>query len=1070
MTFYSLAQRIAKGDTTPLESYLMYGYDSGIHAQLLTQYPNQNVSMIIPDPATKEEWFRIKYTPIPDYLGRTVASFKLQKDDNLIIAKFVKNLSQCQTIADLILATNGEIKNVAIFKASLQIIKDRISILDLENPSSITKERQLEIEKRTSNIIQVTTRVINLCHEFFALKGRFHLSKASLWPLETLGVGIPLAPCPHFTNESLLCWARSLSSEQKEKVVFFDFNQYPELTSEIPSKLKEIFPNLSFSCFGTLPDSMCDVTLFGDSTTEETFEAEKILEKESKDKEKEVWDEETEKYYFPPGNKRKGSAASLNQSNPKRLKLSLRNRDLENSKGKEKVESGEDSKVNETVSQEGIKTNKKILASSSKFFEQLFYGGFEEENRQEISLKDVKAHILKMCMDAFYLKTDLNSVSLEDLFEVYKTASYLDLKAPKSLAETQIRSLLENSGEELFLEEEMGKEKEADGIGEEEKKAKALETSIQKMGQCYLNVSHIFLIEPNSLLKKAIVQFLQKKLLSVNASSYRSLFVRFLEANLPLAEIIQEFQANGKVPTNLEEFEELNKLYRDLCRASLLCQGQSFKEILKLCREYWKLRPTRGNSLRNHIWLVDICLEINSSIQVKKVLLASLLKAAQVGDDETVEPIGKEPLLGRSTEYGKDLKNKFFTAYFKLNKSIKGESFEISKRETDQTELFFRVLRELPRQALCPEELKIRNRSVSIAAKLFPDSKQFFITSQILTKWDKSKPSDSEIFSGEQKNAILLLKYLFPEVAGSNKLKDYLSLGLTSNNPVVLSACSVLHYYAFHQDWNKIFETSYLALKYDSRNELALSLYGASLVQLAKVKPEESKDLLDLAKQNLDESLIINPQNTIALTYLANWHLAKQDTSKAIDIFKTIKNVELTTDNFQLVKQMLFGSNEEMEEGFKILLRTLENHKKADINWFHLMSMYALNKKDAKLLSKLKTFFEDCFKSGLYTINTLHILDVIYKEEALVGPIEKEKKQQLYAAIKNKKTGGNTLQYFRKTTPPSAHLSLYTNRIMLPVLDLNPTGEEPMDLSQFNLEEYLMSLDNGDPGEPASME
>lgn len=1062
MTFYALAQRIANGDTAPLESYLKSGYDSGIRAYLQTTLSNRNISMVVPDPATgRKEWFRLEYSPLSPGTNPTatlLSAFKMQIHDRAFVAKFIENLSECQTIADLILATNGELKNVAIFKASLQIISDRISIMDFENQSPVTHESKLDIKKRTSHVIQITTKVINLCNEFFALKKGGPLSMAPFLSLETCGLGMPVAPCSHFTDENLLNWALSLSSEQKEKVVFFDFNQYPELTSEIPFKLKQIFPNLSFSCFGTLPDSMCDVTLFGDSAPEK-LEGEEI-QKEGKGKEKEVWDEETGKYYFPGGNKRKGSPV-LNPGSPKRVKLSPIDRDLEIGKDKEKVESEESSKVNDKDKPEGIKTNKKILASSSEFFNQLFYGGFDEENKQKILLREVKPHILKMCIDAFYLRTDLKTASLEDLFEVYKTAFYLGLKTPKAVAEAQIISLLETSSEQLFLEKEIGKEKEAEGISEE-KRAMAVETSFQKMGQYYVDVSHIFLLEPTSLLKKRMVRFLQKELLSLNPSSYKNLFVRFLEANLPLVEVIEALQENVEVlKTQKEESKDLDKLYVSLWQASLQCKGQSFKEIIHLCRKYWEFRSSPlDKSLKQHIRCANACLKMNSSTEVKKVLLASMLKAAQVGDD-TCEQARREPLMCRGTKAANGIKNKFFNAFSNLMKSIKGDSFEISEVDANEHELFSLELMKLSRMATDSDELKIRFRSASIAAKVSLNNQNAYNASQIFAnpRWEKTKKDHYNYRPiAEPMNAIRHLKFLCPEVASSNKLEDFLSLGLTSNNPVVLSLCSVLHYYAYHQDWNRIFETASLALQYDPKNELALSLYGASLVHLAKVKPEESEALLNLAKQHLDESLRINPKNSIALTFLANWHLERQEKSEAIAIFKKIKNAEFTVDNFNLIKHMIFGSLEEREEGGKILLRTLKNQsqKLMDLNWFHLLALYALQKNDAKLMDPLKVFFEDCIMESAFAKETLQLLARICK---VAGPIEKEK-------IKGKRgsdaASAKILKRSRRVTLPSKHLSYYVTSALFPILDLSHTGQAPTDLSQFDLEEYLKSIDDDD--------
>ncbi|CDR33110.1 BTB/POZ domain-containing protein [Criblamydia sequanensis] len=1072
MTFFTLAQRISNGDTAPLESYLKSGYDSGIRAYLHTTLSNRNISMVVPDTAPgKKEWFRLEYPALIPGTNPTtnlLSAFKMQLHDRAFVAKFIENLSECQTIADLILATNGDLKNVAIFKASLQIISDRISILDLENQSPVTHESKLEIKKRTSHVIQITTKVINLCNEFFALKRGVPLSIAPFLSLETSGLGMPVAPCSHFTDETLLNWALSLSSEQKEKVVFFDFNQYPELTGEIPFKLKQIFPNLSFSCFGTLPDSMCDVTLFGDSAPE-NLEGEEIqrsegeeIEKEGKGKEKEVWDEETGKYYFPGGNKRKGSPV-LNPGSPKRVKLSPINQDLEIGKDKEKVESEESSKVNDKDKPEGIKTNKKILASSSEFFNQLFYGGFDEENKQEILLREVKPHILKMCIDAFYLRTDLKTASLEDLFEVYKTAFYLGLKTPKAIAEAQIISLLETSSEQLFLEKEIGKEKETDGISEE-KRAMAVETSFQKMGQYYVDVSHIFLLEPTSLLKKRMVRFLQKELLSLNPSSYKNLFVRFLEANLPLVEVIEALQENVEVlKTQNEESKDLDKLYDSLWQASLECRGQSFKEIIHLCRKYWELSSSLDKSLKQHIRCANACLKMNSSIEVKKVLLASLLKAAQVGDD-TCERARREPLMCRGTKTANGLKNKFFNAFSKLMKSIKGDSFEISEVDANEHELFSLELMKLSSMATDSDELKIRFRSASIAAKVSLNNHNAYKAAQIFAnpRWERTKKDHYNYRPiAEPMNAIRHLKFLCPEVANSDNLEDFLSLGLTSNNPVVLSLCSVLHYYAYHQDWNRIFETAGLAIQYDPMNELALSLYGASLIHLAKVKPEESEALLNLAKQHLDKSLTINPKNTIALTYLANWHLERQEKSEAIAIFKKIKNAEHTIDNFHLIKHMLLGSPEEREEGGKILLRTLKNQsqKLMDINWFHLFALYAIQKNDAKLLDTVKTFFEDCFLEGAYNKETLHMIARICK---VAGPIEKEKKEKIKDKIGSTISASKALKGTKRLIRPSKHLSYYVNSSLFPILDLSHTGQGPMDLSQFDLEEYLKSIDDDD--------
>lgn len=1076
MNFYSLAERIANGDVSPIESYLRHGFDKGSPISLLTPQSHK-ITFIYPHFEDKE-WYQLTYSKIVasplNPTSQVLSSFRLQFLDTPIVAQFIENLGKCQTFADLILATQGEAINVAILKTSLTVIRGRISIMDLEKHGFIRPESILDIEKRTKNLLEVTLRVINLCKEFQALNKEGSLSKAPFSALKAHGVAMPFIPCTHFSDENLLEWASSLSSKQKEKVLFFDFNNYPELTPEIPFKLKQIFPNLSFVCFGALPDSMCDVTLIGDYELKEREEKEaggksaqeEIQGNKEKGKEKELRDEETGQYYFPCGNKRKPSVSLQNQRDTKKLKLSSDSTESKEtgSKEKEKIDSQGDVDAHESNRPIGIKANKKILASSSEFFNQLFYGGFNEENKNEVLLGDVRPDILKICLDAFFLRTDLKNESLETLFEVYKSSFYLDLKAAKALAEAQIMRILEISSGELFVQKEVSKEKESENIGEEDKKACDAENTIQKLGQCYLDVSHIFLQEPKSLLKKNIIQFLQKRLLAIDVASYKNLFFRLLEAGLPLVEVIEELQAKVFISNDRkDELKDLEKLYIALWQASLKLQGQSFKEILTLCRKYWESRPTLEVSLRQHMKCASACLKNNSSIEVKKIILSSLLKAAQVGDTEVRRGI-KKNLIARTTKTARKLREKFLNTLYLLMKSIKGD-FETLPIDTNDEVLVSLRLMELSNMALDFDELKIRSRLATIAEKVYPENESAYFTSRLYKnmKWGIEK---SEKFSDpnrivQPKSAFNLIRMLSPkEVREKDTLKDYSDWALNTSNSMALPLCSVLHYHENHQDWQRIFNTSFLALQQTS-DELSYSLYGASLIQFAKVKPEQKEELLAQAKINLEMSLNINPKNTIALTYLANWHLIKEENSQAKVVFKKIKNVMLTLDNFDLVKLMLFGSNEEMEYGIKILERTLEcsENKVMDLNWFHLMAYPSLIRKDIKNLRKLKTFFEACLKSGNYTLETLSILNKIYQEETLIGPVEEEKKSLLAEAMGDGGEKLKPIKYHRTSTLPVAHPANYT----LPILFLDPmhSDQRVMDIpSDFNVEDFFSFADD----------
>ncbi|CDR33111.1 BTB/POZ domain-containing protein [Criblamydia sequanensis] len=1073
MNFYSLAERIANGDVSPLESYLRHGYDQGTPVQLLTPQP-YNLSYIYPNSEDKE-WYRLAYSRIVPFnvnpTAQILCKFRLQIQDSSIVAQFIESLGKCQTLADLILATQGEARNVAAFKTSLNVIRDRISIMNLEKHGSIKPESILEIEKRTNNLLEVTSKVICLCKEFRALNKAGSLS-APFTIFERKGIALPFTHCTQFTDENLIDWASNLSSKQKEKVVFFDFNNYPELTPEVPFKLKQIFPNLSFFCFGSLPDSMCDVTLIGDtelneSAAEEEFEVRSPPKKiQEKGKEKEVRDEKTGCYYFPSGNKRKPSYSPQNLRSLKKQKLSSNKGASKETEVKEKEKVNSEGSLEEADRPTGIKVNKKILASSSEFFNQLFYGGFNEENKTEILLRDVRPGILKKCLDAFFLRTDLKNESLETLFEVYKTSFYLELKAVKALAEAQIIRLLEVSLEELFVERGINGEKEAEEVNPDEKNARDAENTIQTLGQCYLDVSHIFLQEPKNLLKKNIIQFLQKKFLSIDVASYKNLFRVFLEAGLPLVEVIEELQAKVSIQNDRkEEIKDLDKLYMALWQSSLELNGQSFKEVLTLCRKYWEGRPNLEVSLRQHIRCAAFCLKNNSSSEAKRTLLASLLKAAQVGDD-VGDRVFKIALMARTNKGAIKLREKFLNTLYLLMKSIKGD-FEIPEIDTLNEIIVSHRLMELSNMVLDFDELKIRSRLAAVAGKVYPDHMLAVHTSLLYKnmKWgiEKSKRFNDPNRIIQPKSAFSLIRTLSPrEIRKKDTLNDYSDWALTTQNPLALSLCSVLLYHANHQNWDKIFATSYLALQYDFSNELAHSLHGASLIQLAKVKPEEREGLLTQAKQNLDNSLKRNPKNTIALTYLANWHLAKEEVSQAKTIFKTIKNVMLTQDNFDLINHLLQGSNEEMEEGIKILERTLRcSHDKImDLNWFHLMAYPSLAKQDVKSLKKLKTFFEACLDSGIYSLETLSILNKIYQEEGLIGPVDEEKKSKLAEATHDGSEKSNALKYHRTSSPPTMHPANYfipINNFTLPVLVPSHSDQADLGLppSDFNVDDFF---------------
>lgn len=1023
MNFYNLALGIANGNREALEYCCRINYITGMRVYLLSTEFRSRVSMMIPD-AKKGNWFSVTSPYLKD--GK-----QIQINDSRATAKFFEDLSRCQTLADLILATSGEINNVETFKISLEIIRLRASTIPFENSFK-------------HNLNQATTSVINLCKEFFTLKNGGILSRSPFFPLDGDGMVMPSTPSAHFTDKDLLDWASSLSPEQKEKVLFFDFNNYPMLTEEIPFKIKLIFPNLSLVCFGALPDSMCDVILRGDLKLEEVEgEGEYTLEKEGKGKEKEVWSEEKGEYYFPNALKRKSSSLL---KNPCVKKLKTYEGDSE--KTKKEVDSEKKPDVNQLSRPAGIKANRRILASSSEFFNQLFYGGFNEENQKEIVLKDVDPRILELTLEAFFLRTDLQGRELETLFEIYKTAFYLGLHSARALAEAQIIKQLEDPLDQEFLaENESEKEKEAEGNSGIER-ATAVEEIIQKLGQYYLDLGHVFLMEPKNLLKRAIIKFLRNNLSFIHAASYKELFIRFLEANLPLVEMVKKLRVSVSDYRN-----DLDVLYDSLWQASLELQGQSFKKILSLCRKHWE-KGAFDNSLEQHLKCVEVCINMNSPFQIKRILFASLLKAAQVGDGLKNRP---RPLIGRKGKSGKEISDKFLAAATCLMKSIKGD-FEDPKVNTNIKKLFSDRLMVLSNMALDPEEVQIRAELASIAYKVNPENKQAHFTYLSLKnpKWVIEKGVDYGESIVQPETALTLLRLISPpEVREIDKLDNYATWGASIKDPNVLFLCSVLHYYEEVQNWDKIFETSYLALKYNPKCELALSLYGASLIQYAKVKPDQKEDLLSEAKQNLDLSLMHNPKNTIALTYLANWHLVKEEFQQAKDIFKTIKHQTLTTDNFDLIKLVLLGNNEEAEAGLKILRRTLKNknNQVMDHNWFNLMAIHAIRVKDINLLLKFKTFFEDCIDAKIYVPATLFLLNWIYEQKSLIGPVEEEKKKKLLEARNNV---GNS-KFYRTTLLPTRHpanYSLGNEGSILQILEL----EEPGPLPDFDLEEFLFSL------------
>ncbi|CDR33112.1 BTB/POZ domain-containing protein [Criblamydia sequanensis] len=1044
MNFYRLAERVANADARPLESYLKNDC-SGRIVTLHTARGNPKLSIRLPQSDSAKDWFRLEYSSKEEssnnsFMISNPYSKRLKKSDGLFVAQFMEALSKCQTIADLILATEGEPENVAAFKTSLEIIRLRFSLLNLENLHSF------EAKTRKNKTLAVTSRIINLCEEFLKIKERQSLSGTPFLAYEANGSALPVNIQISLTDEDLLNWASNLSQEQREKIVFFDFTRYPELTAEVPFKLKEVFPNLSFTCFGMLPESMCDVILFGNSdleaeekSRENEFSEEtehSFREKECKGKEKEVFNEETGTYFFPNTNKRKASCQTQKPSSPKKVKISIQNEVLESSekeKEKEKVDSEE--KVEEVVKPIGIKANKKILASSSEFFNQLFYGGFKEAGQKEIELREVSSFTLSLCLDALFLRSDLKNASLNSLFDVYKAAFYLDLPAVKKIAEAQIVRILEteSSISDLLLEEtNENSENERD---QDLRKSREAERAIQEIGQHYLNLSHIFLKE-ESCLKEAIPRFIANELLAVNAAFYKDMFIILLDSKLPLIEIMQSLQENGPIPQDQKEELKLGKLYTALWKASFDRGGASFKEILSLCRKYWNSSTSVEKSLRQHISIVEACLKLDKMaakdslkkslpLEVKSYLLASLLKSAQAGDNEYKKDGLSKQIIGRTNKRGKELSDAFLNLVYLMLKSIKGD-FETSQIDTNKKELISQRLMEFSDKVLLPTEWKIRSRLASIASVVDSDNQGAFETSLLLSNpsWGEgaSPQSSEEIRLNLSKplEAVRLLKLLCPEIKHSNLISDILKFASKSKDALVLSLCSVIQYYQPVQNWNDIIETSFSSLKSDPANELGLSLYGASLVELAKVKPEESAELLKRAKEILKESLKHNPKNSIALTYLAKTHLAQNDKEEALAVFKTIKRATSTPNNFDLILQMILSSEENREEALKILIRSLDkdgSQQSMDIGWFHLMAAYAVQNTDIDLMRILKNFFENCLQENFYHKDTLNLLGFIYAKESLIGPVEEEKKEILKRAMESQQNG-TRLKTQKSMIPP----------------------------------------------------
>lgn len=933
----------------------------------------------------ENDWFRLPLNSIQTECAKWQAENPINE--------FFLSLAKCQTLADLSLATSGDENELANFRSALRVINYKILCCKSDSPSlfggqpcdesSIAKGLKI----RNDRILSTVKRILSLCKKHFREKKNQAVILEDLPKalFEQKGVIAPAHIETAITDDELILWASSLPSSLKESVTFFNFSRYPNLSPEAPALLKKVFPNISFACFGNLPESLCDVTLVPTMEPSRAFEPEissqgsfPIPVEEEDEGELVIYDPEDEEDLSLPGSK--GKEKVVGEAGQEEKISCIPGKVLES-------ETYEKSIIEDAPEEQiEIRTNRKILASCSSFFKQLFFGGMKEATLNRVYIREVRPHVFEACMKVLFSKTDLKEVSLPVLIEVLKTAHLLELPIVIEKVKCQIILQLET--------------------------LEVTEDNVQAVCQGYFDLENILKIDQENLVENAIIIFLKKSLLEVDASSIKGLLVTFINNDLPIIKIIKflKQESNRQVKkAKTTQPTSLKILFRTVIEASLECQGKFLEEVVQVTSSYWKSSLTPGDRLDAYFRLLRSCIPSRSiPISLKRKLFYKMLKEAVSFEHEGMILNRKNSKIGNTRKKAfLEVTNDILES-FGVNVSSQTKNFSDPSQFSEHLGSLAEACQALPHPGK-----KIAHKLATIAVKVDDKNEKAKILAFLYKNlaWGTS----GKCFDGvdvRPQYAKNLLTMMAPSLKESESINDFLNV--SSANPAALSLSALIRFYhPMERDWPMIFLQTEEALKIRPFDDLALALHGACYYHFALQDPSKKDEFYEASIENLKNALSYNSKNTIALLYLANCYFKLGKISKATDFFKTIKCNTIIRDNEDMIRFGLESSGEDFEEADRIIMAEFNlpdyGHAVPEMAYqdksllsYNLFAKLALKKMNETLLKKAQFFLENfCLAKENYNEETLTLLEEIYTLKEKTGGMDASKKQALKTAFKN---------------------------------------------------------------------
>ncbi|CDR33114.1 BTB/POZ domain-containing protein [Criblamydia sequanensis] len=932
----------------------------------------------------ENDWFRFPLNSIETECSRWRGTKPINE--------FFLSLAKCQTLTDLTLAASGDETEIAGFQAALKFINFKILRCKSNHPSLFGGQQSDEssivkgLKIQNDQILGTVKRVLSLCKKYFREKKSQDLILNDL-PKDLFvkkGIMAPALAEINATDDELILWASSLPDSLKESMTFFNFARYPNLSPEAPALLKKVFPNISFACFGNLPESLCDVTLVPTSEKGGAFNHEPEISSQGS---------------FPIPTEEEDSEGEL--------VIFEDEEEIPGSKGKEKVveEAGQEEKIScipgkvlesetyeKSISEDScedlieIRTNRKILASCSSFFKHLFFGQMREASLNRVYIRDVRPSVFEACMNVLFSKADLKGLSLPVLIEVLKTAHLLELPIVIEKVKIQIIIQIEN--------------------------LKVTEENVQTVCQTYFDLENILKIDQDSEIENAVLLFLKRSLLEVDPSSLKDILVTLINNDLPIIKIIKflKQESDRQVKKAKVKNTAFVSLFETFIEASLECQGKFLEELLHATSSLWKTFMTPKARLETYFRLLRNCMAFgNVPIPIQRKLFYRMLKEAASKEQEDMI------LNPRNTKAANARKK----AFLEVTEDILGcFGIKVSSKDKDFSDrsIFSAHLFTLAYacQALPHPGKKIAQKLASLAATADDKNRDAKFLSELYKNlhWRDTGKS-CRWLAVQPAYAQKLLTLLNPSLNASTHINDFLNLD--SLNPVALTLSALIGFYhPLERNWSRIYLQSkkMLIIPGGPLNDLALALFGACTFHFALQDPSKKEAYFKASIAAFKKALFFNSKNSIALLYLANCYLKLGKNSKAIELFKTAGCHSVTRDNEEIIRFCLESSGEAFDlaeeiimnefnsSGFGSIVLPEEAFESKDLFFFNLFARFALKKMNGKLLKKAQSFLENfCLAKDYFNEETLTLLKEIYSLERLVGAISDNKKQTLGKAL-----------------------------------------------------------------------